>query len=153
MKQVEKVLYLYRDLKRASKRLRRRACTINDGIKSGYKVADIIPGRLSAICYGGGQVESNAVIKDDLLRRANRADELMKIIKDDIEELKEEEPEFGEEMAKVIELKYLKNYKNEMIETELAISHTTMYRRKSKALELLEEKGLYSLYREIVSII
>lgn len=153
MRQVEKVLYAYRDLKRASKRLRRRACTVNDGIKSGYKAADIIPGRLSAVCYGGGQQENSAVIKDELLRIANRADELRKKIREDIEELKEEDSEFGEEMAIVIELKYFKKYKNKMIERKLLISERTLYRRRNNALEFLEKKGLHLLCGEIMSLI
>ncbi|WP_018249732.1 hypothetical protein [Orenia marismortui] len=153
MEQVERVLYSYRSLKRASKRLRRRACTINDGVKSGYKAADVIPGRLSAVAYGGGQIERNAIRNDDLIRRANRADELRKIIQGDVDELKNENPETGGEMSKVIELKYLKKYKNDKIEFELAISDATLHRRRVKALDILEKNGLHLLYGEIMSII
>ncbi|TDX52153.1 hypothetical protein [Orenia marismortui] len=153
MEQVERVLYSYRSLKRASKRLRRRAYTINDGVKSGYKAAGVIPGRVSASYNQSNIVEDNIIRNDDLLCRAKRADELRKIIQEDVEELRKDDPEVGEEMSKVIELKYFKKYKNRKIEIELAISDATLYRRRVKALELLEQKGLQLLFGEIMSII
>ncbi|WP_018249839.1 hypothetical protein [Orenia marismortui] len=164
MEQVEEVLYSYRSLKRASKRLRRRACTINDGLKSNYsadknvakigkKYYRITPGRVSASYNQSNIVEDNIIRNDDLLCRAKRADELRKIIQEDVEELRKDDPEVGEEMAKVIELKYFKKYKNRKIEIELAISDATLYRRRVKALELLEQKGLQLLFGEIMSII
>ncbi len=126
---------------------------IDDGLRSGYKAADVIPGRLSAVAYGEGQQENNAIRNDDLLRKANRADQLRRIIEEDVERLKEEDPRFGEEMAKVIKLKYLKNYRNQMIEAKLIISDSTLHRRRVKGLRVLENGGLHLLYEEIINLI
>lgn len=153
MEQVEEVLYSYRSLKRASKRLRRRAYTINDGMKSNYKAADVIPGRVSAVAYSESLQDRNVVDHENLIERAKRVDELARTIKEDVEELKHDDPETGEEMIKIIKLRYFKMYSNNKIEIELAISDRTLYRRRTQALELLKEKGLHLFYGEIMSMV
>ena len=153
MDTIEKVLYSYKELKRASKRLRRKACTINDGIKSNYKAADVIPGRISAVYYEGSRQEDEVIKNNELIIKADQADKLREIIENDVESLIDEDPELGEEMCDVIKMKYFFKFKNAKIEIKLSISDSTLYRRRKKALEVLKKNGLQHLYGKIRNIV
>lgn len=153
MDKIEKVLYSYKELKKASKRLRRKASTIDDGMKSNYKADDVIPGKVSAVSHEGSGPEDEVIRNNELILKAKRAEKLRETIKEDVEELIDEDPEVGEEMCDVIKMKYFFKFKNTKIEIRLSISDATLYRRRKKALEVLRKNGLQHLYGEISNIV